>query len=90
MTTTTNEITATACPRWCTVEHDRPGGFHAGPNLIDGVTHPGRLWQADQDGAPAGVVIAGELLTAAQAHELGMALVRAADELHRAPLGVTR
>lgn len=84
MTTTTQETTATACPSWCNVQHDRPGGFHAGPDITDGAHNIARAFQADHPGATAGIVVAGELLTDGQAHELGMALVRAADQLRRA------
>lgn len=73
----------TACPAWCTVEHVAPGGFHAGPN-VSPTEHPIRLFQDDRAGAPQGVVVAGHLLTEAQAHELGMALVRAGDAIRQA------
>ena len=51
-----------------------------------------RLYQLDGDTLP-GVMVAGDLLDEAAAHELGLALVRAADALRRArqitePVGV--
>ncbi|MAS54493.1 MAG: hypothetical protein CMJ44_07695 [Pimelobacter sp.] len=41
------------------------------------------LWQTDQPGARSGVVIAGEVLSEGQAHDLGLELVRAAEILRR-------
>lgn len=86
--------TAIECPSWCTVNHadTLPGsGFHAGPTFEipaapgivkwDGVA--GRLWQADSPGAQAGVVVAGQEMREVQAHDSGMAIVRAADVLRR-------
>lgn len=84
MTTTT--LTLTPCPSWCTVDHaDMPpgAGFHAGGALSVVSSTPMRLWQADREGARPGVVVAGEVLDEAEVHELGMALVRAADVLRR-------
>jgi len=86
MTTSIAEPTfTTPCPSWCTTDHtDMPpgAGFHAStmpkPSPV-----AFRLWQIDQEGARPGVVVAGELLSEAEAHELGMALVRAADVLRR-------
>lgn len=61
-----------------------PGaGFHAGTGLVGSKLVTGRLWQTDQEGARPGVVIAGQVLSEAEAHELGMSLVRAADVLRR-------
>ena len=80
--------TLTPCPAWCTTTHDDvpPGaGFHAGPDLGSAWgALPVRLWQTDQPEARPGVVIAGDVLDEAAAHELGLALVRAAETLRRA------
>jgi len=82
--------TTIPCPPWCVVEHTEPGAFHAGPNLHAYLLterpggFPVRLWQQDSPEASPGVVVAGELLTAEQALELGFALVRAADDLRLA------
>ena len=79
--------TATPCPSWCTVDHsDMPpgAGFHASDFIGPEVAYRAglaRLWQTDQPGATAGVVVAGELLTEHQAHGLGLALIRAAKAL---------
>ena len=84
MTKTT--LTLIPCPSWCTVDHaDMPPGarFHAGGALSAVSAAPMRLWQADQQGVRPGVVVAGEVLSEAEAHELGMALVRAGDVLRR-------
>jgi hypothetical protein len=76
MNTTQTTPVVTACPRWCSVEHDGPGAFHAGPN-----GRHFRLWQADSPGAHPGVVVAGELLTPEQARNLARDLMHAADVL---------
>lgn len=86
MTTTSTGIsTAVPCPNWCTTDHtDMPpgAGFHAGHSIDEGGVS-GRLWLTDQPGARPGVVIAGQVLSEADAHELGLALVRSADVLRR-------
>lgn len=92
MTTTTTHPTAVPCPTWCTTDHSDmpPGqGFHAGSSIEEGGV-VGRLWLTDQEGARPGVVLAGQALSEAEAHELGMALVRAADMLRRARTEATR
>lgn len=90
--TSTIQTTAIPCPTWCTTDHaDMPpgAGFHAGQSIEEGgVT--GRLWLTDQEGARPGVVVAGQIITEAEAHELGLALVRAADVLRRARIEVTQ
>lgn len=89
MTTTTTPpdiTTAIPCPSWCTVDHsDMPpgAGFHAGSGLVGAKLITSRLWQTDQVGTRPGVVIAGQFLSEAEAHELGMSLVRASDVLRR-------
>jgi hypothetical protein len=96
MTTTTtttinpDSVTAIPCPSWCTVDHtDMPpgAGFHAsdtiGPEIAASGRAPARLWQTDQPGSPAGIIIAGELLNADQTHGMGVALLRAAKVLER-------
>lgn len=83
--------TYTPCPPWCTARHDDalPGQRvpHTGPDLgsIWGAP-PVRLYQLGIDGARPGVMVAGDLLDEAAAHELGLALVRAADTLRRVRL----
>ena len=83
MTKTT--LTLIPCPSWCTLDHeDGPGAFHAVDGALPASTRvPVRLWQEDREGARPGVVVAGQLLSEAEAHELGMALVRAGDVLRR-------
>lgn len=74
----------TSCPSWCTARHENGPRPHSGRDL--GSTWgalPVRLYQPD-DGARPGVMVAGDLLDEAAAHELGLALVRAADALRRA------
>jgi hypothetical protein len=64
--------TTIACPPWCIVDHhDEPGGFHAGRDLLPNGPAV-RLFQADSPGALPGVVVAGQWLSDAQAHELGI------------------
>ncbi|CAN5398865.1 hypothetical protein BH11ACT8_BH11ACT8_04430 [soil metagenome] len=93
--TTPRPATITPCPTWCTTDHTNmpPGqGFHAGPvieapaapGLVQWSPITGRLWLTDQPGARPSVVLAGTELTEDAAHELGLALVRAADVLRRA------
>lgn len=80
-------MTNTLCPVWCTARHDDGPRPHHGPDL--GSTWgalPVRLYQPDDDGARPGVMVAGDVLDEAAAHELGLALVRAADTLRRARL----
>jgi hypothetical protein len=83
---TTDTTTTTACPTWCTGRH---------PALVPG-THQGAGWsgygldvsieQPSAGSATIGVDQSPQenlTLTPVQAHELGMALVRAADVLRR-------
>jgi hypothetical protein len=80
--------TVTPCPSWCTTDHTElpPGeGFHAsGDRTADMPCEiVFRLWQDDRTEARPGIVFAGQLLSEAQAHDLGLELVRAADVLRR-------
>lgn len=75
---------ATRCPSWCTARHEDGPRPHSGRDL--GSTWgalPVRLFQPDDEHARPGVMVAGDLLDEAAAHELGLALVRAADVLRR-------
>lgn len=75
---------ATPCPSWCTARHEDGPRPHSGRDL--GSTWgalPVRLFQPDDEHARAGVMVAGDLLDEAAAHELGLALVRAAETLRR-------
>lgn len=76
---------STPCPPWCTARHDDGPRPHAGRDLVStwGAL-PVRLYQPDDERARPGVMVAGDLFDEAAAHELGLALVRAADTLRRA------
>jgi hypothetical protein len=72
------------CPTWCTTNHDLTvTTVHKGPDLGSrwGAL-PVRIVQATDTSDPR-IVVAGEFLDEAAAHELGLALVRAADTLRR-------
>lgn len=75
---------AITCPTWCTTNHTMSQtGTHKGPDLGSrwGAL-PVRIVQATDTSDPR-IVVAGEFLDEAAAHELGLALVRAADTLRR-------
>ena len=92
MNTTHPTAVATDCPAWCAVDHDEIGpAFHASGVLPPaGSPVVSRLWQEYDRGSRSGVVVAGKLLSEAEAHELGMALVGAADLLRHARTSQTR
>ena len=77
--------TITPCPVWCTSRHHDGPRPHSGRDLgsMWGAL-PVRLFQPDDADARPGVMVAGDLLDEAAAHELGLELVRAADTLRRA------
>lgn len=84
--TTTTELRSTEipCPSWCTVDHaDMPGAGAHGGSVPVAFSTPVRLRQHDSEVSSPRVLVLGQLLSEAEAHELGMALVRAADVLRR-------
>lgn len=79
MTTTTR-----TCPTWCTTNHDLTAAtVHKGHDLGSrwGAL-PVRIVQATDTSDPR-IVTGGHFLDEAAAHELGLALVRAAETLRR-------
>lgn len=73
------------CPAWCTTHHEFDGEDHRGLDLGPG--WPGisevRIYLASSPDAVGGVMVGEHFVSVAAAHELGLALVRAADVLRR-------
>ena len=85
MTTATPTPTTITCPAWCAVHPALEPMVHQSAGWRD----DGRSVVIEQDGAAPNVFVSANVtqnldLTEAQAHELGMALVRASDMLRHA------